>query len=447
MAEKRGFFDLVSRLCNQLVLFLRRCDAGGTAQNGEYENEIERTLMKAVAAVGWRAGLLAIITTGTAFAQPPEPALKIGLLTDFSSVYSHAGGIGDLEAAKMAIEDFGGLMFGKPIEFVSADALNKPDVAAAIASKWWDTEGVDMIVGFPTSATALAVMEMSKLHEKIMIVTSAASSDITGKFCAPDTAHWTYDTYGNAHTGGNAIVKRGGDSWFFITADYVFGQSVERDTSDVVKAAGGNVLGSVKHPLNAVDFSSLLVQAQASKAKVIGLANAGGDAVNAIKQAAEFNIPAGGQTLAAMAISIADIHGLGLKLGQGLIVAAAYYWDLNAKTRAFGKRFLERGNRMPSMVNTGAYSATLHYLRAVNATGTRHAKTVMAKMREMPVRDAFTENGVLREDGRMMHSMYLFEVKTPEESQGPWDYYTLLADVPADQAFRPLKDGGCPLVR
>src|SRR5262249_53012112 len=274
----------------------------------------------AIAILAFAAGLLSTAIIGPAFAQKTEGPLKIGLLDDFSSVYSHIGGVGDLEAAKMAIEDFGGTMFGKPIELVSADALNEPDVASSIARKWWETEGVDMIVGVPTSATALAMIEVSKQIEKIMIVTGAASSDITGKSCSPYTAHWAYDTYANSHAVGNAIVKNGGDTWFFITVDYAFGHSVERDTSDVVKAAGGKVLGSVKHPLNAADFSSFLLQAQASKAKIIGLANGGGDTINAIKQAGEFNIVAGGQNLAAIVMFIVDVHALGLKVAQGLIV-------------------------------------------------------------------------------------------------------------------------------
>jgi branched-chain amino acid transport system substrate-binding protein len=391
------------------------------------------------------AGLLsaALITPASAQQTP----LKIGVLSDFSSVYSDIGGQGNVEATKMAIEDFGGQMFGKPIDMVAADVLNKPDVASTIARKWWETEGVDMIIDLPTSATALAVMELSKQYEKIMIVTDAASSDITGKSCSPYTAHWTYDTYSNAHTVGSAIVKNGGDSWFFLTADYVFGHSIERDTGDVVRAAGGKVLGSVKHPLNTADFSSFLLQAQASKAKIIGLANGGGDTINAIKQAGEFGIVAGGQNLAAIVMFISDVNSLGLKLAQGLIITEAYYWDLNDNTRAFGKRFMERVKRMPTMNQAATYSATLHYLKAVQAAGTKDTKTVMAKMREMPVRDAFTDNGVLREDGRMVHSMFLFQVKKPEESKAPWDYYKLLAEVPADQAFRPLKDGGCPLVK
>ena len=404
-------------------------------------------LVRTIAALVAVAGVVSAATIGPAVAQQPAPPLKIGVLTDLSSVYSDIGGLGNIEATKMAIEDFGGVMFGKPIELVSADVLNKADIAASFARKWWESEGVDMIIDMPTSATALAVMELSKQDEKILIVTDAASSDITGKSCSPYTAHWTYDTYANAHAVGSAIVKNGGDTWFFITADYVFGHSIERDVSEVVKAAGGTVLGSARHPLNTADFSSLLLQAQTSKAKIIGLANAGGDAINAIKQGSEFGIVAGGQNFAAIVMFISDVHSLGLKLAQGLIVTEAYYWDLNDKTRAFGKRFFERIKRMPTMNQASTYSATLHYLKAVQAAGTRDTKAVMAKMRETPVRDVFTENGVLREDGRMVHSMYLFQVKKPEESTGPWDYYKLLAEVPADQAFRPLKDGGCPLVR
>ncbi|WFU81986.1 ABC transporter substrate-binding protein [Bradyrhizobium sp. CIAT3101] len=401
--------------------------------------------MRPIAALMSAAGLLSAALIAPASAQ--QTPLKIGVLSDFSSVYSDIGGQGNVEATKMAIEDFGGQMFGKPIDMVAADVLNKPDVASTIARKWWETEGVDMIIDLPTSATALAVMELSKQYEKIMIVTDAASSDITGKSCSPYTAHWTYDTYSNAHTVGSAIVKNGGDSWFFLTADYVFGHSIERDTGDVVRAAGGKVLGSVKHPLNTADFSSFLLQAQASKAKIIGLANGGGDTINAIKQAGEFGIVAGGQNLAAIVMFISDVHSLGLKLAQGLIITEAYYWDLNDKTRAFGKRFMERVKRMPTMNQAATYSATLHYLKAVQAAATKDTKTVMAKMRELPVKDAFTDNGILREDGRMVHSMFLFQVKKPEESKAPWDYYKLLAEVPADQAFRPLKDGGCPLVK
>jgi branched-chain amino acid transport system substrate-binding protein len=403
--------------------------------------------MRSVRSLALALGLTSLMPVAAAFAQQSGPPLKIGILSDLSSVYSDIGGAGNVEATKMAIEEFGGSMFGAPIELLTADPQNKPDTAAAIVRKWYANEGVDMIIDMPTSATALAGMELSKQFEKVMIVTDAASSDITGKSCSPYTAHWTYDTYSNAHTVGGAIVKNGGDSWFFITADYVFGHSIERDTAEVVKAAGGKVLGSVRHPLNTPDFSSYLLQAQSSKAKIIGLANGGGDTINAIKQAGEFGIVSGGQNLAAIVMFISDVHSLGLKLAQGLIITEAYYWDLNDKTRAFGRRFFERMKRMPTMNQAATYSATLHYLKAVQAAGTRETKPVMAKMRATPVRDAFTDNGVLREDGRMVHSMFLFEVKKPEESKGPWDYYKVLAEVSGDQAFRPLNEGGCPLVR
>ena len=379
-------------------------------------------------------------------ASAQQTPLKIGVLTDFNSVYADIGGKGNVEATKMAIEDFGGQIFGKPIDLVSADVQMKADVAAGIARKWWENENVDMIIDMPTSATALAAMDLSKQLEKVLIITDAASSDITGKSCSPYTAHWTYDTYGNARTVGSAIVKNGGDSWYFITADYVFGHSIERDTGEVIRAAGGKVLGSTRLPLNTADFSSALLQAQQSKAKIIGLANAGGDTINAIKQANEFGIVAAGQNLAGIVMFISDIHSLGLKVANGLIITEAYYWDLNERTRAFGKRFFARMNSMPTMNQAATYSATLHYLKAVQATGTKETKAVMAKMRETPVRDAFTDNGYLREDGRMVHSMYLFEVKKPEESKYPWDYYKVLAEVPGDQAFRPMKDGGCPYV-
>ncbi|MCP1915159.1 MULTISPECIES: ABC transporter substrate-binding protein [Bradyrhizobium] len=401
--------------------------------------------MKSIVTSLSAAGLIAAVLAGPVLAQ--QAPLKIGVLTDFQSVYSDIGGAGNVEATKMAIEEFGGSMFGKPIELVTADALNKADVAATITRKWYEAENVDMIIDMPTSATALAGMEMSKQFEKIMIVTDAASSDITGKSCSPYTLHWTYDTYANAHTVGSAIVKNGGDTWFFITADYLFGHSIERDTGDVVRAAGGKVLGSARHPLNTPDFSSFLLQAQASKAKIIGMANGGADTINTIKQASEFGIVAGGQNLAGIVMFISDIHSLGLKLAQGLIITEAYYWDLNDRTRAFGKRFFERMKRMPTMNQAATYSATLHYLNAVKAAGTKETKPVLAKMRATPVRDAFTDNGVVREDGRMVHSMFLFEVKKPEESKAPWDYYKVLAEVPGDQAFRPLKDGGCPLIK
>jgi branched-chain amino acid transport system substrate-binding protein len=380
-----------------------------------------------------------------AHAQESAP-VKIAVLDDLTSVYADIGGPGDVEAAKMAIEDFGGSVLGKPIEIVIADAQNKPDISSGIVRKWFETEGVDVVIGVPTSAVALATMGISKQQEKLMIITEAASSDITGKSCSPYAIHWTYDTYANAHTVGSAVVKQGGDSWFFITADYAFGHALERDTADVVKANGGTVLGSIGAPLNTQDFSSYLLQAQASHAKIIGLANGGGDTINSIKQAAEFGIVEGGQRIAAPVMFISDVHSLGLQAAQGLVITEAFYWDLNDETRAFGKRFLGRTKRMPTMVQAGAYSAVTHYLKAVKAAGTKDTKIVLAKMREMPVHDMFTQNGVIRADNRMVHSMFLFQVKAPAESKGPWDYYKLLAEVPGDQAFRPLKDGNCPLV-
>ena len=371
--------------------------------------------------------------------------LKIGVITDLNSVYSDIGGKGNVEATKMAIEDFGGQMFGKPIEMVSADAT-KADVAVTFARKWWESEGVDTIIDMPTSATALAVMEISKQLEKLLIVTDAASSDITGKSCSPYTVHWTYDTYSNAQTVGKAIVKQGGDSWFFVTVDYAFGHAIEKDVSGVVTGAGGKVVGQVRHPLNSPDFSSYLLQAQQSKAKIIGMANGGGDTINLIKQAGEFGIVAGGQKLAGIVMFISDIHSLGLKTAQGLTITEGYYWDKDDLSREFGKKFFARMNRMPTMNQASTYSATMHYLKAVKAAGTRDTKAVLAKMRETPVKDYFTQNGKLREDGRMVHSMLLLEVKKPEESKYPWDYYKVLAELPGDEVFRPLKDGGCPLV-
>ncbi len=398
------------------------------------------------------AALLGATAVGAAFAAPAaaqgaDRPVKIGMMGDLASVYSDIGGKGGIEAIKMAIEDFGGEVLGKKIEFVAADSLNKPDQASAIARQWYDNDGVDVIVDLPTSATALATMQIANDRKKIVMVTGAGSSDITGKHCSPYTAHWTWDTYANGKTVGQATVKEGGDTWFFITADYVFGHSLERDTSEFVKAAGGKVLGSARHPLNNQDFSSFLLQAQSSKAKIVGLANGGGDTVNSIKQAAEFGLGQGGQKLAGLVMFISDIHSLGLKTAQGLVITEAWYWDKDEKTREFANRFFKRTGRMPTMNQAANWSAVTHYLKAVKAVGSMDADKVMAKMRETPVQDMFTDNGVLRQDGRMVHSMLLLEVKKPEESKKPWDYYKIIAEVPGDQAFRPLKDGGCPLVK
>ena len=380
-------------------------------------------------------------------ASADDKVVKIGVLSDQSGLYADLAGPGSTLAAQMAIEDSGLKAKGWTIDLVSGDHQNKPDIGTTIARQWFDVDKVDTIVDVPNSGVALAVNNVVKEKNGVYINSGAATSDLTNAQCTPNTVHWTYDTYANAHTVGSAIVKNGGDTWFFITADYVFGHSIERDTGDVVRAAGGKVLGSARHPLNTPDFSSFLLQAQSSKAKIVGLANGGGDTINAIKQAAEFGIVAGGQNLAGIVMFISDIHSLGLKLAQGLIITEAYYWDLNDRTRAFGKRFFERMKRMPTMNQAATYSATLHYLNAVKAAGTKETKPVLAKMRATPVRDAFTDNGVVREDGRMVHSMFLFEVKKPEESKAPWDYYKVLAEVPGDQAFRPLKDGGCPLIK
>ncbi|TCO11984.1 branched-chain amino acid transport system substrate-binding protein [Camelimonas lactis] len=415
------------------------------------------TIRKAFAAALFGAtavGAMAIgaTTLGAAFAAPAaaqgaDRPVKIGMMGDLASVYSDIGGKGGIEAIKMAIEDFGGEVLGKKIAFVAADSLNKPDQASAIARQWYDNDGVDVILDLPTSATALATMQIANDRKKIVMVTGAGSSDITGKHCSPYTAHWTWDTYANGKTVGQAIVKEGGDTWFFITADYVFGHSLERDTSEFVKAAGGKVLGSARHPLNNQDFSSFLLQAQSSKAKIVGLANGGGDTINSIKQAAEFGLGQSGQKLAGLVMFISDIHSLGLKTAQGLVITEAWYWDKDEKTREFANRFFKRTGRMPTMNQAANWSAVTHYLKAVKAVGSTDADKVMAKMRETPVKDMFTDNGVLRQDGRMVHSMLLLEVKKPEESKKPWDYYKIIAEVPGDQAFRPLKDGGCPLVK
>ena len=386
------------------------------------------------------------LSVGAAHAQSKTP-LKIGGILDMSSLYADITGPGSETAAKMAVEDFGGEVLGRKIEVLAADHLNKADLAANIARDMLDNQGVEMIYDVAASATALAAGEIAKARNKIIIFNGPGSVRLSNEACGPYTVHYVFDTFAQANVTGLAAVKSGLDSWFFLTADYAFGYALEKDTSEIVTANGGKVVGGVKHPLNTADFSSFLLQAQASKAKIIGMANGGGDTINTIKQAAEFGIVAGGQNLAGIVMFISDIHSLGLKLAQGLIITEAYYWDLNDRTRAFGKKFFDKMKRMPTMNQAATYSATLHYLNAVKAAGTRDTKPVLAKMRETPVRDAFTDNGVLREDGRMVHSMFLFEVKKPEESKGPWDYYKVLAEVPGDQAFRPLKDGNCPYVK
>jgi branched-chain amino acid transport system substrate-binding protein len=390
----------------------------------------------------------AALGAGVAEAQISDGIVKIGVLSDMSSLYTDIAGAGSVVAAKMAVEDSGIEKRGTKVEVVSADHLNKPDVGSSIARRWYDTDKVDVIVDVPTSSVALAVNEITKEKKKVFLVSGAASSDLTGKACSPNTVHWTYDTWMLANGTGGAIVKTGGDTWYFLTADYAFGLALERDTEAVVLKSGGKVLGKVRHPLNAQDFSSFLLQAQASKAKVIGLANAGGDTTNAIKQAAEFGIVKGGQSLAGLLVFLSDIHALGLPTAQGLIVTNTFYWDTNDQTRAWAKRFAGlNGGKYPTMVQAGVYSALTHYFKAVEALKSDDGTKVVAKMKEMPTDDQLFGKGTIRADGRKIHPAYLMEVKKPSESKGPYDYYKVRATIPADQAFRPLADGGCPLVK
>ena len=393
------------------------------------------------------AGVSALCLATAAQAEISGGTVKIGVLTDMSSLYADATGKGSLTAVQMAVADYGGKVKGKPIEVISADHQNKPDVGVSIARNWYDNDKVDAIFDVPTSSVALAISQLTREKNKIHINSGAGSSDLTGPACSPNTVHYTYDTYALSNVAGKAMVKRGEDTWFFVTADYAFGHALERDAANVVKESGGKVLGAVRHPLNSSDFSSFLLQAQASKAKVIGLANAGGDTTNALKQAAEFGITQGGQKMIALLQEITDTHSLGIKATQGLIVTDAFYWDMNDETRAFSKRFYAKMHNMPTMIQAGLYSATMHYLKAIEATGTDDAQKVMAQMRAMPINDFFAKNGKIRIDGRMVHDMYLFEVKKPEESKGEWDLYKLLATVPGDEAFRPLDKGNCPLVK
>jgi branched-chain amino acid transport system substrate-binding protein len=395
-----------------------------------------------------KSAYLAAAAFGAVLVAAPASAqgVKVGILNDQSGVYADYGGKYSLEAAHMAVEDFGGEVLGQKIQIVTADHQNKPDLAAAIARRWYDVEGVDMITELTTSSVALAVQELSKEKKKIDIVVGAASSRLTGDACTPYGFHWAYDTHALAVGTGGALVKAGGDTWFFLTADYAFGYALEKDTTDIVDAYGGKVLGSVRIPLNSSDFSSFLLQAQSSKAKIVGLANAGLDTTNSIKQAAEFGIVSGGQKLAGLLMTLSEVHGLGLQAAQGLVLTEGFYWDLNDKTRAFGERFLKRTGRMPSMIHAGTYSATLSYLKAVKAAGTKDSDAVAKKLKELPVDDAFAQGKVL-ENGRMIHDMYLFEVKKPSESKKPWDYYKLISTVPGDKAFFTAKESGCPLTK
>jgi branched-chain amino acid transport system substrate-binding protein len=373
-------------------------------------------------------------------------AVRIGVLSDMTGPSADSSGPGAVVAVRMAVEDFGGKVLGKPIEVVSADHLNKADVGANIARGWYD-QGVDVIVDLTNSAVSLAVQDLARQKGRLALHVSPASSDLTGKACSPFGLHWTYDTYALASGTAAAVTKEGGKSWFFLTTDYAFGHALARDASEVVKRLGGTVAGEVRHPLNSPDFSSFVLQAQGSKAQVVGLANGSGDTINSIKQAREFGLTQSGQKLAALLLFISDVHAIGLEAAQGVMLTEAFYWDQTDETRAFSNRFAERFNgRKPSMLQAGDYTAVTHYLRAIEKAGTDDAAAVMASMKALPISDFMTKRGWVREDGRVMRDMYLYQVKSPAESKGVWDYYKLIATIPPEEAFRPLDQGNCPLV-
>ena len=389
----------------------------------------------------------AVICVGTARAQVSDDVVQIGVLNDQSNVYADLGGQGSVIAARMAIDDVGGKVLGKPIDILVADHQSKADVGASIARQWFNSDKVDLAIGFDNSSVALAVEQVAFQKNRIAIAGAIGTTAFTGKGCTPNEAAWVYDAYALTNTLARSVVKRGQDSWFFITVDYSLGHSLEADATSAVLASGGKVLGSARHPLNTADFSAYLLQAQASGAKVVALANAGGDMTNATKQANEFGLTRAGQTVVSLLTFITDVHSVGLKAAQGLTFVTAFYWDRDDESRAWSKRFFELHRRMPTMGQAAVYSAIRHYLRAIEAAGTDEARAVMAKMREIPVDDFYAKNGRVREDGRMVHDMYFVQVKTPEESTGPWDYYKILSTIPGDQAFRPLDEGGCPLVK
>ncbi len=399
--------------------------------------------MRRIVVVGFAAALLLL----SAAAQAQTDTIKIGVLADMSSLYADLGGPGSIVAAQMAVDDFGGTVLGKKVEVVSADHQNKPDVGASIARQWFDEQGVQMITDLTTSSVALAVQEVAREKNKVILINGAASSDLTGKACSPTSVHWAYDTTALANGTGAAVVKAGGDTWFFITADYAFGHALERDTTAVVTANGGKVLGSVNVPLNTADFSSFLLQAQQSKAKIIGLANAGGDTVNSIKQSAEFGIVAGGQKLAGLLVFVSDVHSLGLQTAQGLQLTESFYWDQDDQTRAWSKKFFDKTNKEPTMIQAGVYSSTLHYLEAVKATGSIDGPTVMKELKSKPINDFIIRNGHIQDDGSLVHDMYLYEVKKPSESKGPWDLYKLVATIPGADAYKRPRGNECPAVK
>src|SRR5262252_5660988 len=393
--------------------------------------------------------MAALLASSPAFAQYTDGVVKIGVLSDMSSLYADIGGAGSVAAAKLAVADFNAAAKGIKVEIVGGDHQNKPDVGSSIAGSWFDVDKVDMIIDVPNSGVALAVSDVARQKNKVFIVSGAAASDLTGPKCNANTVHWTYDTWNLANGTGKAMVKTGGDSWFFLTSDYTFGHALERDTAAVVEANGGKVLGKVRHPINTNDFASFLLQAQASKAKVIGLANSGGDIINSIKQASEFEIVKGGQSLAGLLVFVTDVATLGLQTAQGLALSETWYWDMNDNNRAWAKRWqVERPGKFPNMIHAGVYSGIIHYLKAVEALkADGDGKAVVAKMKELPTDDRLFGKGVVRADGRKIHDAYLFEVKKPAESKYPGDFYKTRATIPAAEAFRPLREGGCPLVQ
>ena len=392
------------------------------------------------------AAALACVLFSVPAAIAQNNAVKIGVLDDMAGPYAENTGPGDVASVKFAIADFGGSVLGKPIELISADFQNKVDVGVGIAKRWYDNENVDLVVGIPNSAVALALVRVAEEKNRIVMPTAAATSELTGKSCGTHSIHWIYDTYGQGKTIVQALSKQGGDTWFFITVDYAFGLAVEADATNFIKAAGGKVLGSARHPLNSQDFSSYVVQAQASKAKGLMFANGGGDIINGVKQAAEFGLVKQGMRISAPLMQFPDVHGVGLKTAQGLLMASPFYWDMNPEARAFTDRFTKEMGRPPSFIQAGTYGAVLHYLKAVKEAGTDEAKAVMAQMKKIPINDFMTKNGQVREDGRVIRDMYLMQVKTPEESKSAWDLAKIVATVPGNEAFRPLSEGGCPLV-
>ncbi|TDR89856.1 ABC transporter substrate-binding protein [Enterovirga rhinocerotis] len=392
-------------------------------------------------------GLFALVAAAPALAQVSDGVVKIGVLTDMSGPYADNVGAGAVLAAQMAVEDFGGTVNGAPIQIVSADHQNKTDIGSTIARRWYDTEQVDTITEVVSSGVALSVQQISREKNRIFLATGPGTPDLTGKACSPVGLHWAYDNYAYANVVAGAVVRRGQKDWFFLTADYSFGHALEEQAARVVKSNGGTVKGSTRHPLGSADFSSFLLQAQGSGAKVLGLANAGTDMINATKQASEFGLTQGGMNIAALLVNLPDINALGLDKAQGLLLADSFYWDMNDETRAWSKRFMERfGGRAPGSLQAGVYGAVMHYLKGVKAAGTDEAKAVMSEMRKLPIEDFYTKGAKLREDGRVVRDMYLLQVKKPEESKKPWDFYNVVATVPGDEAFRPLAEGGCPSV-